>query len=211
MNTSRQTSEYTLSLCAFAVKVSNLPEITEEIMPVWRNMKDSKKHKCVICDKQKLTLKRYDNHMVFAHQVTLKNPVFDEYFARSMCLLKRDTATTEELKTISCDYDSETGKRYSEDESESESYSDDTSETESSMEDTYDNNESQDSTEPHYENQISTEPHYSSDSEDDTNHLTDEEEEVPLTRVVVTIGEEVINLLPGICEEPVILVPSGMM
>ena len=52
-NTSRQTRETTVGLNAFAVRVSNLPDITEEIMPVSRNMKESKKPKCLICGKQK--------------------------------------------------------------------------------------------------------------------------------------------------------------
>ena len=41
--------------------------------------------------------------------------------ARKLWTLVRQESTEEELKTASCDYDSETGKRYSEDDSDEES------------------------------------------------------------------------------------------
>ena len=101
---------------AFSVRISQLPDITEKIMPVWEEMRDSKKHKCIICGKERLHLERYADHMVYIHQVSLKKPDLEEY---------KEESTEKELKTITCDYDSETGKRYSEDESGEESNSDD--------------------------------------------------------------------------------------
>ena len=101
----------------------------------------------MICGKQKLSIKRYDDHMTFYHQISLKNPDVEEYdIARNMWLYQRETSTPEELQIISCDYDSETGKRYSEVESEEESNTEDTldrklkpssSETQSSSDNTY--------------------------------------------------------------------------
>jgi hypothetical protein len=46
--------------------------------------------------------------------------------ARSHWIFERQESTEEELKTANCDYDSDTGKRYSEDESEEDSGTDDT-------------------------------------------------------------------------------------
>ena len=95
-------------------------------MPVWEEMRDSKKHKCIICGKERLHLERFADHMVYIHQVSLKKPDLEEYEeARDWWVFNHQESTEEELKTITCDYDSETGKRYSEDESGEESYSDD--------------------------------------------------------------------------------------
>ena len=169
VHSSRQTRS---SAVVFSVKLSNLPEITEANLPEWKKMKKHRKYKCVICGKKKLLKEKYDDHMTMEHVLDIQTPSVSEYsIARNLWIVRREQSTPEELKTLTCDYDSDTGKRYSEDESESESYSDDTSETESSVEDTFDHSESQASTEsPHF----STESHYSSDSEDDTEGLTDE-------------------------------------
>ena len=81
-------------------------------------MRDSKKHKCIICGKQRLHLERYADHMAFKHLASLENPVLKEYeLARALFVNDHEESTEEELKTAYCDYDSETGKRYSEDES----------------------------------------------------------------------------------------------
>ena len=65
--------------------------------------------------------------MILNHQVSLEDPVLKEYEqARRQWMYERQESTEEELKTANCDYDSETGKRYSEDESEEESSSDET-------------------------------------------------------------------------------------
>ena len=102
--------------------------------------------------------------MTLCHTLDLQEPNVEEYnVARNMWILNKAKSSPKELETLTCDYDSETGRRYSEDESETES------ETESNSEDISD----------HDEIQISTEPQSPSDSEDDNDHLNDEEEELP--------------------------------
>ena len=70
-NISRQSRETTVGFNAYSVRISQLPDITEKILPVWEEMKDSKKHKCIICGKERLHLERYSDHMVFKHQISL--------------------------------------------------------------------------------------------------------------------------------------------
>ena len=78
-NISRQSRETTVGFNAYSVRVSQLPDITEEILPVWEEIIDSKKHKCIICRKQRLHLERYADHMVYKYQISLKNPVLEDY------------------------------------------------------------------------------------------------------------------------------------
>ena len=62
---------------------------------------------------------------MFKHQISLQKPDLEEYEqARAFWQFDHEESTEEQLKTASCDYDSETGKRYSEDESEEESNTD---------------------------------------------------------------------------------------
>ena len=42
-------------------------------------MKDNKKHKCIICGKQKLNPNRYSDHMLFKHQISLQEPNLEDY------------------------------------------------------------------------------------------------------------------------------------
>ena len=120
-DSSRQTEHDTVNFSSYAVKVSQLPDITESLLPVWEEMVDSKKHKCVICGKQKLNLEKYDDHMVFKHQISLQKPDLEEYEqARAFWKFDHEESTPEELETAYWDYDSDTGKRYSEGESEEE-------------------------------------------------------------------------------------------
>jgi hypothetical protein len=73
----RQTRENTMSMGAFEVKISNLPKITQKILPIWKTMRINKKYKCIICGKQRLPLGRYSEHMMFKHQVSLEDPNLD--------------------------------------------------------------------------------------------------------------------------------------
>ena len=158
------------SAVVFSIKLSNLQEISEENLPEWRKMKRHRKYTCVICGKRKLYKEKYDEHLTMDHILDIKSPSVSEYqIARNLWTVKREQSTPEELKTITCDYNSDTGKRYSEEESESESYSDDSSEND---EDTAKTSDSQVSTEsPHF----STGSYYSSDS--DTNSDNEDEKE----------------------------------
>ena len=139
----------------FSVKLSDLPEISEETMPRWRNMKKNRKYICVICGKKKLLKERYDDHVVRTHVLDLQAPNVEEFqVARSIWLLNKAKASPKELETLTCDYDSETERRYSEDESE----------TESNHGDSSDNDE------------IEVNP---SENNDDIDNLNYEEEEQP--------------------------------
>ena len=111
---------------AYSVRISQLPDISEKILPVWNEMRDRKKHKCIICGEKRLRLERYADHMAFTHLASLENPVLEEYeMTRALFVNDHENSTEEELKTAYCDYDSETGKRYSEDESGEDSNSED--------------------------------------------------------------------------------------
>ena len=118
------------SVKAMPVIISQLPEITEEILPKWEKMKRNKIYSCIICGKKNMKLKRYDEHMTFKHQAELEKPDLEEYaMARGMFEYDLESATEEQLKTAYWDYDSETGKRYSEDELGEECNNDDTFDT----------------------------------------------------------------------------------
>ena len=85
---------------------------------------------------------RYDDHMVREHALDLQAPSVDEYsLARAIWIQNKEKSSPEELKVLTCDYDSDTGKRYSEDESESESYSEETSDSESDSDNTITNSD----------------------------------------------------------------------
>ena len=65
---------------------------------------------------------KYNTHVYTTHQADLENPDFEEFDqARGAFLVDLRTSTTEELKTLYCDYDSEKERRYSEDDSGEES------------------------------------------------------------------------------------------
>ena len=126
---SRQTHQTSARLCQ--VDISTLPEITEETLPKWEDLKRYKIHSCYICGKRNMKLNRYNNHVYTAHQVDLEKPVFEEFDeARAFFECDLENATPDEMKTLYCDYDSEKEKRYSEIESEEESNSDDNVEKE---------------------------------------------------------------------------------
>ena len=68
---------------------------------MWNDLKMNKKHKCMICGKQRLTLGRYADHMLFFHQVSLTEPVFEEYCdSRTDWIGDKESADSEELKTL---------------------------------------------------------------------------------------------------------------
>ena len=117
----RQTKHDTYG--AFSVEISDLPVISEKILPVWEELNERKKYNCIICMKRKLLPWKYDRHMFFDHQIDLKKEADLEVYeeARAWWLHRIDTSTDEELKNLPCDYDSDTSKHYSEDESEEES------------------------------------------------------------------------------------------
>jgi hypothetical protein len=113
------------------VIISTLPEIDEETLPKWENMKRNKKYSCYICGKKNMKPMRYNEHVHYAHQADLVKPAFGEFCeARALFESEVETATPEERKTLYCDYDSEKEKRYSEMESEEESNSDDNTDKE---------------------------------------------------------------------------------
>ena len=67
---------------------------------------------------------RYADHMLFGHMASLEEPDLEEYLiGRAMFENTFEETTPEELETANWDYDSETGRRYSEDESEEDSNS----------------------------------------------------------------------------------------
>ena len=74
-----------------------------------------------------MNLSRYDEHTTTKHQCDLEKPDFEEFdTARGAFLIDVERINPEDLKTAYWDYDSEAGKRYSEDESGEESNNDDT-------------------------------------------------------------------------------------
>ena len=116
----RQNSENSLRNCP--VEISTLPEITEDSLPVWEDLQLENNHTCYICGKQNMNVERYNTHVFTTHQADLETPIFEEFDqARGQFLIDLRTSTTEELKTIYCDYDSEKERRYSEDDSGEES------------------------------------------------------------------------------------------
>ena len=125
---SRPNQFNSLRMCP--IEISQLPQITEETLPKWEKMKKNKIYSCIICGKKNMKLNRYDNHAMTKHQADLEKPDFEEQdLARGLLECDVEQATPEQLKTAYWDYDSETGKRYSEDESGEESNNDDTFET----------------------------------------------------------------------------------
>ena len=139
----------------FSVKLSNLLEITKKTLPKWKKMKENKRYKCLICGKRNLTLDRYDEHMTCFHEICLKKPDLEEYCrARDMWIHIKEKSSPKELETLTCDYDSETGMRYSENESGTESNTEDLSDQD--------------------EIQSSAESRSSSDSEDNIDHEEDD-------------------------------------
>ena len=109
------------------VQISKLPEITEETLPKWEEMEKNKTYSCTICGKPDMNLSRYDEHTTTKHQCDLEKPDFEEFdTARGAFLIDVERINPEDLKTAYWDYDSEAGKRYSEDESGEESNNDDT-------------------------------------------------------------------------------------
>ena len=77
--TGRQTRENTACLNVQSMRLSSLPEITEEILPIWESMSETKKYKCIICGKQKMHKGRYTDHMLFGHMASLEEPDIEEY------------------------------------------------------------------------------------------------------------------------------------
>ena len=68
--------------------------------------------------------------MVCKHQADLEKPDLEEYaVGRAIFEHDHETATPEERETAYWDYDSETGKRYSEDETGEDSNNDETPDT----------------------------------------------------------------------------------
>ena len=106
----RQNHQTSLRLCP--VDISTLPEITEETLLKWENLKQYNIHTCMICGKKDMELDRYNNHVTLAHQADLEKPDYDEFDeARGYFLLDRERARPDELKTLYCDYDSEKEKK----------------------------------------------------------------------------------------------------
>ena len=123
---SRQNRQNSLSMCE--VKISQLPDITESLLPIWDEMVDSNKHKCVICGKKQMNLEKYDDHMTFKHQVSLQDPILGEYeAARAVFEYDHESCAPEDREKAYWDYNSDTGKRYSAGESGEESNTNDAS------------------------------------------------------------------------------------
>ena len=105
-----QTEFNTLRVCP--MEISSLPEITDENIPVWEEMSETKEYKCIICGKQKLLKLRYADHVMFDHMADLLEPVIEEFsLARIKFLDKFENSTPEEQEKAYWDYDSETGKK----------------------------------------------------------------------------------------------------
>ena len=110
----KQIRNNTLGLGAYSIKISTLPIISAETLPVWNEMDEDKKYNCIVCRKRKLTPWKYARHMLFDHELDLKKDEADlEEFED--WLFRIYNSNEEELKTLPCDYDSDTGKGYSED------------------------------------------------------------------------------------------------
>lgn len=95
-----QNRDSAVAFGTFEVKISNLPKITSRTLPIWESMNTNRNYKCIICGKQKLHMTRYSEHMVFNHQVSLEDPILEEYKqARNHWIYERQESTEEELKT----------------------------------------------------------------------------------------------------------------
>ena len=80
---SDQRSEYT-AYGIQAVEISTLPLLTEDILPIWRELeKESHRRNktCVICGKRRLNLIKYHRHMGMDHDINLdtNEPDIDAY------------------------------------------------------------------------------------------------------------------------------------
>ena len=89
-------------------------------------MKKDGKFDCYICGKPKMSRNRYDSHMTYQHNCDLRNPDIDEFaFAKTEFEDQYETFSPEDRETAYWDYDSETNRRYSEDESNEDSSNED--------------------------------------------------------------------------------------
>ena len=120
----RQNDQNSARLCP--IEISKLPELDEEDMPNFHEMKKDGKFDCIICGKRKMNLNRYDSHMTFQHNSDLRNPDIDDLaFARTEFEELYETISPEDRKKAYWDYDSETNRRYSEAESNEDSSNED--------------------------------------------------------------------------------------
>ena len=100
--------------------------MNEDTIPNWDELKKTeyKNDKtCVVCGKPKMNLQRYKEHMYVEHDVNMESEdvdIYDYEEAREDWINIVAQADDEKKKKLSCDYDSEAGKRYSDIESEEE-------------------------------------------------------------------------------------------
>ena len=112
----RQNDHNSARLCP--IEISKLPELDEETLPNVHEMEKDGKFSCYICGKPKMSKNRYDTHMFQQHSCDLSNPDIEDFaFAKTEFEDQYENYSPEEREKAYWDYDSETNRRYSEDES----------------------------------------------------------------------------------------------
>ena len=87
-------------------------------MPNLHEMDENGIFSCYICAKPKMSKSRYDSHMYRAHAYDLSTPDIEELaFSRANFEEEYEKYSGEEREKAYWDYDSETNRRYSEDDS----------------------------------------------------------------------------------------------
>ena len=112
----RQSEYASARLCP--LEISAVPELDIDTLPNILEMDNNGSYSCYVCAKPKMNRDRYDRHMFSSHTCDLANPDMDEIsFARAAFEDAYEDYSPEERATAYWDYDSETHRRYSEDDS----------------------------------------------------------------------------------------------